>query len=124
MKRTKYFYYNRNPKGKIIGDCVVRAISTAFDIGYYNVENMLIETSDYFNCDMLVKDCYGLLLEKKFRLPKINGKGRTVEEIVKQFPNSIIILRVNEHLTCAKYGIIYDIWDTRNEIVDIFWVVE
>lgn len=118
-----YKYYNRNPNNEIIGDCVVRAISTALDIGYYNVENMLIETSDYFNCDMLVKDCYGLLLEKKFRLPKINGKGRTVEEIVKQFPNNIIILRVNEHLTCAKYGIIYDIWDTSNEIVDVFWII-
>lgn len=119
-----YKYYNANPKGRITGDCVIRAISTALNIDYYKIQNMLIENSDYFNCDMLVRDCYSRLLERKYNLPRIKGRNRTVKEIVEEYPNSVLILRVDTHLTCAKYKIIYDIWDTSNEIVDIFWIVE
>lgn len=118
-----FVYYNSNPAGLRIGDCVIRAISTALDLDYYEVLELLMENSEYFNCDMLVSDCYNILLQKTFNLPKLNGKQRTVKEIVEQYPDCILILRIDGHLTCAKYGLVYDIWDTTNEIVDVFWIV-
>ena len=32
-----YKYFNRNPNGYKIPDCVIRAISTALNINYYDV---------------------------------------------------------------------------------------
>ena len=53
-----FIYYNANPKNEKVGDCVVRAISLALDIDYDIVVKLLINNSKYFNCDLLVKDCY------------------------------------------------------------------
>lgn len=119
-----FVYFNNNPERKEVGDCVIRAISFALDIDYYDVINMLLENSNYFNCDALVKNCYGTLLSIDFKLDRFNGMGRTVEEVATDFSDSILIMRTDRHLTCSKYGDWYDIWNCGNEIVDTFWVVK
>lgn len=118
-----FVYHNSNPKGLETSDCVIRAISYALDIDYYEVINMLIENSNYFNCDALVKSCYGTLLSLDFGLEQYWGMGKTVEEVANDFSDSKVIMRIKGHLTCSKYGVVYDIWDTSDEIVDTFWVV-
>lgn len=119
-----FIYYNVNPNGEHKGDCVIRAISLALDIDYYEVIELLDKVSNYFNCDILVKDCYSKLLNEDFKLPKIKSYEKTVQEVAYDFRNNILVLRINEHLTCAMYGDIYDIWDCSDEIVDVFWVVK
>jgi hypothetical protein len=115
-------YYNANPNGEEIGDCVIRAISLALDIDYYKVIDLLYKNSNFFNCVMLVRDCYGMFLNKYY--PRIKSNNKTVEEVANDFKNNILIIRIEGHLTCSIYGTIYDIWDTSNEEVDLFWVVE
>ena len=119
-----YIYFNVNPNGEHTGDCVIRAIALALDLDYYEVLYLLDKTSNYFNCDMLVKDCYKKLLTDDFKCPMIKTDNKTVAEVADDFKNNILILRIDGHLTCAKYGNIYDIWDCSNELVDIFWIVE
>lgn len=118
-----FVYYNNNPLKENIGDCVIRAISLALDIDYYDILELLYNNSNYFNCDMLVRDCYAKLLDD-FGCQRFKASGQTVEQVANDFPNSRVIIRINEHLTCAIYGVIYDTWDTSNEIVDTFWIVE
>lgn len=119
-----FIYYNANPKKEIVGDCVIRAISVALNINYYDVIDILSKESNYFNCDMLVCECYNNTLTKRFGLKQRNGKNRTVEELANIYNNKILIIRIDQHLTCSKFGTIFDIWDTSNEIVDKFWIVE
>ena len=119
-----FVYYNANPKNERIGDCVVRAISTALGIEYYKVLNMLYNNSNYFNCDMLVKDCYIILLNDYYGLKCYKGMGKSAKEIANDFKDKKLILRTEGHVLCAKYGDIYDTWDSSNEIVDIFWIVD
>lgn len=119
-----YIYYNVNPKVDHIGDCVIRAISLALNINYDEVIYLLNKVSNYFNCDMLIKDCYGKLLTEELKLPIIKTTNKTVKEVAEDFKNNILLVRVDGHLTCVKYGDIYDIWDCSDELVDIFWVVE
>lgn len=116
-------YFNVNPDGEHTGDCVIRAIALALDLDYYEVIHLLDKISNYFNCDILVKDCYKKLLNEEFKLPMIKVNNKTVEEVVNDFRNNILILRIDGHLTCAKYGNIYDIWDCSQELVDVFWVI-
>lgn len=119
-----YVYYNRNPQNKIEQDCVCRAISTALDIDYYDVERMLNQNARHYSCDAIVKSCYRSLLEQNFGLKSCFGNGRTVKQIAKQYPNRRIIMRIYAHLTCSLYGRIYDIFDCENEFVDEFWIVK
>ena len=115
-----YIYYNANPEHKIIGDCVVRAMTLALHKNYNAVINMLVENSKYFNCDIIVKDCYKNLL---LSYEMIKPYNKTVEEISEQYKNNILLIRIDQHLTCSMYGDIYDIWDTSKEIVDVFWII-
>lgn len=117
-----FVYYNANPKGENIGDCVIRAISLALNLDYYKVIDLLYKTSDYFNCDMLVRDCYGSFLDNHF--PKvIPNAPKTVDEIAKDFEYNTLLIRIEGHLTCAMNSDIYDTWDTRDELVDMFWII-
>ena len=118
-----FIYHNENPNHEIIGDCVVRAIACALDMDYNYILQELFKLSNYFNCDMLVNDCYGILLTEKYKLPMFYGNGNSVEKIARDFRDKTLILRMENHLTVSKGGNIMDIWDCSHEIVDIFWVV-
>ena len=115
-------YWNINPDGESTGDCVIRAISLALNEDYYDTIGDLIKNSDYFNCDLLVKECYSNMLDS-LGFKRYDGMGRTVKEVAEDFYNDKLIIRIEGHLTCSLYGDIYDIWNPSSEIVDCFWII-
>ena len=121
-----YTYYNLNPLGSDVeNDCVCRAISFALNQNYYEIEDLLYKNSQKCDCEALTKSCYRNLLEKHFGLFARRGYGRTVQQIANTFPNNRVIMRLNGHLTASDFGgIVKDIFDCSNEIVDEFWVVK
>ena len=40
-----------------------------------------------------------------------------------RYPDRKLIIRVEGHLTCSLYGVVTDIWDCSEELVDRYWVV-
>ena len=116
-------YYNSNPNGYHIPDCVVRAISTATGLSYYDVVSMLKINSSIFKCDELCVRCYEKLLDYDLELPHYMGGGRKAMELAEDFPYDTIIIRMEGHLSLAICGCIYDIWDCSHEIVTDFWIV-
>ena len=50
---ARFIYYNRNPEGKTIEDCVCRAISLATALPYKEVDDLLWVSAKYLNCDRL-----------------------------------------------------------------------
>lgn len=119
-----YIYHNVSPNGQRRNDCVVRALSLGLDIDYFDVEDLLIEIGDYYECEELCVCCYKYLLENIIGLKPYDGKNRTVDEIVQENHDCILIIRVEGHLTCAIRGAIYDIFDPSDMIVDRYWIVE
>ena len=120
----KWVYYNVNPLGEKLPDCVIRAISLGTNIDYYEVLWMLQEIGDIFSCDELCVDCYSNLLTQVFGYREFDGYGKAVSEIGEIFDDDIIIARIDGHLTCIIRNILFDIWDCSNEICDRFWIVE
>lgn len=118
-----YIYYNRNPQNLTLPDCVTRAISTALDIPYYKVVEMLLDNGKFYECDELCVSCYEKLLDRDFKLPHYKGNGNTAQEIADDFPNKILLLRMNGHLSVSFDGYIVDIFDCSDEIVTDFWIV-
>ena len=121
---NNYIYYNRNPKKETLPDCVTRAISTALNLDYYEVQDMLLANGEYYSCDQLCVACYEKLLTLDLGLEQYYGNGKSVQEIAYDFQDNILLLRVDGHLTCSLYGNVYDIFNCTNEIVTHFWVVE
>ena len=117
-------YHNENPNGYKIPDCVVRAITLALNIPYYEVVTLLHINGDFYQCDCLSVQCYEKLLDFDFNLPHYLGNDRTVEEIANDFPNDTLILRMNGHLTCSINSVIYDLFDCSQESVTEFWIIK
>ena len=70
-------------------------------------------------------DCYNNLLEHVLKYPRFDCYfEETVKDVSLKYSNNKIIIRISEHLTCSIYGIINDIWDCSNELVDCFWIVQ
>ena len=118
-----YKYYNVNPNGYHIPDCVPRAITTATNLGYYEVIKLLKNNADIYDCDELCVCCYEKLLDYDFNFPHYTSKDKTAKEVALDFKNDIVILRMDGHLSVSLYGIIHDIWDCSEEIITDFWVV-
>ncbi len=119
-----YRFYNANPLSNIESDCVCRAISRATRLDYYDVAEKLNLIANLFECEALCVCCYSHLLEKVFGFKQRFANGMTVAELADMYRNDILLIRINGHLTMSEYGNIYDIWDCRDEIADVYWIVK
>lgn len=122
---SRFAYYNVNPMHSIEGDCVTRAIMTASGLQYYVVQNLLDLIADHCECEKLNVECYGKLLENilEYRLFYCDH-GETVADIADRYPNNIVLIRIDGHLTVSVYGTIVDLWDSAEEYVDRYWIVQ
>lgn len=119
-----YKFLNLNPLGKREQDCVCRAISLALNEDYRCIEHKLELIGELFECEELCVCCYKHLLDYVYSLQRIEEyQGHTIEEFANHNPYGVFLVRVNGHLTCVIDNKIVDIWDCRNEIVDIVWKV-
>lgn len=123
--KQKFIYTNVNPEGIEEEDCVNRALSLALKLDYKVVSNLLQLIGDFYQCDKLCICCYHKLLDDVFELtPQYCENGETVEDIIEQFSDDILIIRINGHLTSSYYGTILDTYDCRDRKVDRFWRVK
>ena len=120
---AEFAYLNINPDNNETEDCVCRAISLAMDIPYEEIEYKLKVIADLFDCDELCVCCYRHLLEQVFGLEPKFANGETVDDIADFYDGTIVIMRLDGHLTVSLYGTVYDLWDCRDEYVDVYWIV-
>ncbi|MBR6515923.1 MAG: hypothetical protein IKT40_03615 [Bacilli bacterium] len=118
-----YRYYNLNPEGNHIPDCVIRAITLALNLPYAETVKRLQNNGDYYGCNLLNKECYEKLLDIDFNLPHYISRNKTVEEVAKDFPDDVLLIRMDGHLTTSIRGEVWDIFDCSSEIVSDFWIV-
>lgn len=120
-----YIYFNANPSGQTLPDCVTRAISLALNIPYYEVVYLLRQNGLFYDCNDICLTCYERLLDDYFNLEHytLNSEVKSVEDLAKEYKDKILLLRTNGHLTCSMYGKIYDIFNCTQEIVTDYWVV-
>ena len=48
----------------------------------------------------------------------------TIEEFANLYNYGTYIIRTNGHLTCVINNVLYDIWNCKDEEIDIVWQVE
>ena len=112
-------YINKNPRNKAVGDCTVRAISTATDNGW--METYL----DLCLFGLLMADMpsanavtTSYLKNKGFRrrtIPDDCPDCYTIEDFCKDHPNGTFVIGTGSHLTTVIDGTLWDSWDSRKE---------
>lgn len=101
---------------------MIRAIACAFGISWKAASDLLYTVARSIGCEMSCLGCYATLFSE-LDLFEIDVRGMTVGEVSDKNRNEIVLIRIPGHLTCSRYGEIFDIWDCRNEGVDRAWIV-
>lgn len=120
-----YVYFQNNPMGKQVGDCVVRAISKSMDMSWDDAY-MELAMQGLCMCDMPNSNSvWGALLY-------LNGYKResievacpdcyTVKDFCMEHPTGDYILGTGSHAIAVCSGNYFDSFDSGNENPVIVW---
>ncbi len=130
---STFHYHNANPKNKITGDCVIRALSIGmnqpYEITYAELFRFSLKTGYMLNC----KECYDKYLQskgwKKHKQPrkedntKYTGKEfcKEVKEYTFNYPDRIIANIGGHHIVAIVDGKVWDIWNSTDGCIGNYW---
>ena len=119
-----YQFLNVHPEGKFVADCVKRAITTAAEMDYRDVQLELnrhkkLTGAKTFNEDKNWKSYVSNVLNGTWRsFPAKRGQPRmNGERFCRAYPKGRYILSMAGHLSCCIDGVIYDTWDCSSKTV-------
>ncbi len=120
-----YIYYNPNPLGKQVGDCVIRALTKFLNKDWDTVYDLICKEGKKL-ADMpsgnTVWSTY-LRTHGYECIPLVNTCPYcyTVTEFCKDHQNGKYLLAIGDHVVCVEDGNYYDSWDSGNEVPICFW---
>lgn len=119
-----YRFYNPNPEGKRVGDCVIRALTKVLG-GDWTSNYMDVCLQGGVDYDMPSSNAvWGHLLRRKgflmHALPHCPD-CYTVREFCRDNPRGEYILGTGSHVVAAVDGDYYDAWDSGNEVLTFFY---
>jgi len=115
-----YIYYNPNPKGNYVGDCVIRAISKLLDNSWD--KTYLDLCVEGFNlCDMPSSNVVwaSYLLKngcKKGLIPDNCPNCYTIQDFCRDTNKGKYLLATGTHVVTVIDGNYYDSWDSGDEV--------
>ena len=117
--------HNENPDGRNVGDCTVRAISTALG-QEWETTYIALALQGYLMGDMpSANHVWGAYLrEKGFRRAVIPDECLdcyTVADFAAEHPSGTYILALSGHVVCVMDGDYYDTWDSGGEVPLYYW---
>lgn len=117
-----YKFHNNNALGLFENDCTVRAISTAtgnsWDDTYKHLSNTARLQGTMMDDKDFIRDYLDAHYDRLYDIPK------TVGEVAGAYPNNVLLITMNGHITCSMYGIIYDSFDCRERISEYCWKIK
>lgn len=121
-----YEFYNPNPHGKLVGDCVVRALTKVLETDW-ETAYMDVAMKGFVMGDMPSSNAvWGTLLkEKGFTKGIINPQeGYTVNNFCNDHPIGVYVLATGTHVVAVENGVYYDAGDSGNEVPIYYWTKE
>lgn len=116
-----YIYYNPNPNGNRVGDCVVRAISKAMDCSWETAYiSLCAEGMDLRDMPSANYVWGTYLLKNGFTHHLISCDCPmciSVYQFADNFPEGTYVLATDKHVVTVIDRDYFDSWDSGNEIV-------
>lgn len=121
-------YRNPHPKGLHTTDCVVRAVSLAFDKDYLEARRELNRSKkelgfgSYKETKFIYKyleDFDRIVLKVPKGVPRVK-----VDDFAKFFKEGTYIVKLAKHIVCVKDGKLLDTWDSSYRSVYTAWKIK
>ena len=117
--------WNKNPTGRRVGDCAVRAVAVALGISWEEAFAKLAANA-YAMGDMPSSDSvWGSVLRQngfyRESIPNSCPDCYTADDFAKDNPRGTFVLGFGGHVATVVDGNIYDSWDSSNEIPQFVW---
>lgn len=121
-----YKYYNPNPRhNNSVGDCTIRAVSKALNIpwetAYIDLVMQGYEIGDMPSSNAVLNS---YLRSKCFRRNVVSNlcpDCYTFGDFSKEHPKGTYIVCTGTHVACIKDEILYDSWDSSDEVVIFYY---
>ena len=122
-------YYNPNPYGSKVGDCVVRAISAAtgqdWDTTFTGLAFQAFALKDMPSSNYVWGEYLRSRGFQRHAIPNTCPACYTVADFADDHPHGVYVLGTGQHAVCvADGGIVYDNWDSRNEVPIYYYSLE
>lgn len=120
-----FIMYNPNPVGRQVGDCSVRAVAKALNIDWETAYVML-SVNGFSMGDMPSSDSvWGATLRQygyyRKSIPNTCPDCYTAEDFCRDHSRGTFVLGFGGHVATVQDGILYDAWDSSNEVPQFYW---
>lgn len=117
--------FNNNPVGRKVGDCAVRAVSKALNMGW-EASYIALTINGLSMGDMPSSDAVSgslLRMHNYYRkaVPDTCPACYTVEDFCEDHPEGTYVLYCGGHVVTVVDGDYYDSWDSGKEIPQFVW---
>ena len=120
-----YIYFNPNPLGKRVGDCVIRAIGKLtgqdWETVYRDIADAGFELCDMPSSNAVWAAYLKRLGYRRFVIPDTCPTCYTVRDFCFDNPQGKFLLATGSHVVTVVDGDYYDAWDSGDEIPVYFW---
>lgn len=121
-------FYNPNPVANRTDDCAVRAVAKALNISWEEAF-ALIAAMAYNMGEMMHKNAvWGAVLRQngfyRYVVPNECPDCYTAEDFIRDNPSGIFVLGFDNHVATIVDGVLYDTFDSTEEIPIYFWTNE
>ena len=117
---AEWMYFNLNPRGRRTGDCVIRAVSKAadqtWDETYTGVAFTGYALEDMPSANHVWRAYLRSLGFHRETIPDTCPDCYTVNDFANEHPKGRYVLGTGTHAVAVVDGIVYDTWDSRDEI--------
>ena len=115
-----YVFFNPNPDNKLVGDCVIRAISKLLNQSWERTYIDLV-IQGYILADMPSSDnVWQTYLQRhgfnRYVIPNTCPNCYTVADFAADHPTGKYLLFVDKHVVAVENGNYYDSWDSGYRI--------
>lgn len=117
--------FNPNPANRVVGDCAVRAIAKALGLSWEEAFALLASNA-YQMGDMPSSDSvWGATLRQhgfyRSAIPNSCPDCYTAADFCRDHPRGTFVLGFGGHVATVKDGVLYDTWNSENEVPQFYW---
>lgn len=117
--------YNPNPAARNVGDCAVRAIAKALDVNWERAYAMIAMNGFLMGDVISSNGVWGSVLRQhgftRHVVPNSCPDCYSIGEFADDHPEGVYVVGTGNHVVTVVDGVVYDSWDSRNEIPFYYW---